>query len=390
MLMKTLKDSIIELTKKLVQVPSQAGIDDSQPILQCLSDWFNHNEIKYDFLEYNEEKVGLKVVIKGNNPSKHTYCFNACMDTAPFGDISTWINPPNSAVIIDNWMYGRGAGDSKVAVSIFSHLIKECLILRHSFEGTIIFLFDSDEHSGKFGGVKSLLLNHKLINGVYIGYSGNKNIVVGARGFYRVIISVFGIAAHAGSSKPAKENAILKAIMLIEILKNTPLPVSDDEFSVMGAKLTITSINGGSSFSIIPDKCDIRVDIRLTNAFNKDAAKKLIDNAVNEFEKLVCSERKTSYTEQESWPAYVLKDNSKIVEALSSAYKEVTNNQIELRIAGPSNIGNYLSEFSIDATCGFGVEAENIHGANERINLDTINEIYLTYFLALKKLIFTE
>ena len=49
------------------------------------------------------------------------------------------------------------------------------------------------------------------------------------------------------------------------------------------------------------------------------------------------------------------------------------------KIAGPSNIGNYLAGLSIQATAGFGVEYEGLHGTDERIRIDSIPPIQAAY-----------
>ena len=52
------------------------------------------------------------------------------------------------------------------------------------------------------------------------------------------------------------------------------------------------------------------------------------------------------------------------------------------KIAGPSNIGNYLAGLGIPATAGFGVDYEGLHGTNERIRLDSIPPVQAAYHQA--------
>jgi succinyl-diaminopimelate desuccinylase len=42
------------------------------------------------------------------------------------------------------------------------------------------------------------------------------------------------------------------------------------------------------------------------------------------------------------------------------------------KIAGPANIGNYLAGLCIQATAGFGVDHEGLHGTDERIRIGSI------------------
>ncbi len=52
------------------------------------------------------------------------------------------------------------------------------------------------------------------------------------------------------------------------------------------------------------------------------------------------------------------------------------------KIAGPSNIGNYLAGLGIEATAGFGVDYQGLHGTDERIRIDSIPLIQAAYHQA--------
>jgi succinyl-diaminopimelate desuccinylase len=57
------------------------------------------------------------------------------------------------------------------------------------------------------------------------------------------------------------------------------------------------------------------------------------------------------------------------------------------KIAGPSNIGNYLAGLGIPATAGFGVDYRGLHGTDERIRLDSIPPVQAAYHRALLSLL---
>jgi succinyl-diaminopimelate desuccinylase len=81
-------------------------------------------------------------------------------------------------------------------------------------------VFDADEHTGHFGGLRSYL--HRFngrIAGVLIGYPGHDRIGIGARGFWRATVYVSGASAHSGSSQDRGINAIAKAARLVASLE---------------------------------------------------------------------------------------------------------------------------------------------------------------------------
>ena len=55
---------------------------------------------------------------------------------------------------------------------------------------------------------------------------------------------------------------------------------------------------------------------------------------------------------------------------------------IEAKIAGPSNIGNYLAGLDIPATAGFGAVYVGLHGTDERIRLDSLPAVQAIYHAA--------
>jgi len=61
--------------------------------------------------------------------------------------------------------------------------------------------------------------------------------------------------------------------------------------------------------------------------------------------------------------------------------------QASAKVAGPSNIGNYLAGLGIPATAGFGVEYRGLHGTDEQIALGSIPLVQAAYHHALLTLL---
>lgn len=151
--------------------------------------------------------------------------------------------------------------------------------------------------------------------------------------------------------------------------------------------MTVTGITGGESYSIIPDCCTVNVDIRLTTNFDEVAAKKIVTEAVAEIDNQWPSTRSTRVLFHESWPAYRLNDSAPIRIALQYAAECHLQNQVSAKVAGPSNIGNYLAKLGIDATAGLGVRYSALHGTDERIEVATIPSVQAIYHEAVMALL---
>jgi succinyl-diaminopimelate desuccinylase len=89
---------------------------------------------------------------------------------------------------------------------------------------------------------------------------------------------------------------------------------------------------------------------------------------------------------RESWPPYLLPCDNAAVCALKAEAEKVTGGPLALRASGPSNIGNLLATRGIPTICGFGVQARNIHAANESVQLASIAPVFTIYERTLRAL----
>lgn len=407
-------ESIVAFTAQLVKIPAQGGIDQPKPMLQAISTWLTERGVNHRLLLASTPAVSAPVLpdpvavvieIQGALPGP-TYCFDACVDTAPAGNLASWTKPPFAAVIEDGWLYGRGSADSKVAVSILCHLALEFQKRRDQMHGKLTILLDGDEHTGRFGGVKEYIAKVEKPDGLVICYPGNDRIAVGARGFYRVSISVPGFAQHAGSSQPVKDSAVTKAVLLASKLSAIALPKEADQDFYFGPKLTITAINGGSGFAQVPDLCTINVDVRLTPSFTAADARVLIKQAVDEVDgastngsaasgavpnaSAGSAKKACTIKEEESWPPYKLAADHPLVASFIAAASDAHGRTLTSFVCGPSNIGCYLSALEVPATCGFGVNFRGLHAADEAIEIASILPVVNSYRKLVENLLYKE
>lgn len=115
-------ESVVELTRELVTIPSRGGVDPYDPVLDRLGAWLAHHNLPATVLtDSTGATVGLTCEVPGSRPGPR-WVLDACLDTAPFGDERAWTHPPTSAVIEDGWLWGRGSADSKSGAAIFCHI----------------------------------------------------------------------------------------------------------------------------------------------------------------------------------------------------------------------------------------------------------------------------
>ncbi|MET8029019.1 M20/M25/M40 family metallo-hydrolase [Streptomyces avermitilis] len=156
--------SVVELAQELIRRPSRAGIDDYGPVLGVLEGWLASRALPHRRLHDGQGQVaGLLVEIAGGRPGPW-WTVDACIDTAPYGDEAAWSFPPDSGDVVDGWLLGRGAADSKLAAALFCHLAAELHPRAADLTGGLAVLLDIDEHTGAFGGAGVLTeLTHEFL-----------------------------------------------------------------------------------------------------------------------------------------------------------------------------------------------------------------------------------
>lgn len=381
-------NSVVELTHELVRIPSRGGIDPYDPVLDYMAGWLGeHGLTCHPLTGPGGTTVALTCEALGTHPGPR-YVLDACLDTAPFGDESAWTFPPTSGEIMRGWMHGRGSADSKVGAAVFAHIAARLQAATDQLHGSVALLFDVDEHTGAFGGAKAYFAGPDRpghVDGVIIGYPGLDHVVVGGRGVLRVRMHVHGVAGHSGGSKTAP-SAIAKAAALIGELNAADLPGPASPSFPLPARLTVTAISGGEGYSTVPDLCTFNVDVRLTPALGDQAALELLRTCAIAVDEQWPGTQPTHIEVTTRWPEFALDEDSVLRAALLSAAAEA-GLPTTAKIAGPSNIGNYLAGLNIPATAGFGVDYKGLHGTDERIRLDSVPTVQAVYHQTLLTLL---
>ncbi|MFI6010030.1 M20 family metallopeptidase [Streptomyces sp. NPDC051243] len=369
---------VIDLAQRLIRCPSRAGIDDYGPVLGVLEDWLSGRGLPYRRLHGGKNAaVGLLIEVAGGRPGSW-WALDACVDTAPYGEEAAWSFAPDCGEVVDGWLRGRGAADSKLAAAMFCGIAAELHERARDLRGGLAVLLDVDEHTGGFGGARAYLADHDAVRpaGVMIGYPGFDEVVVGGRGLWRATIAVHAASGHSGSRRTTP-GAVSRAAHLVRLLEEAELPGADGEFP-LPPKLTVTSCHGGQGFSVVPDLCELGVDIRTTPGFDAPAAEGLVREAVGELDAQLPAPRPTTLTRVAAWPPYRLTEDQQPAAALLEAARR-QGLTVRPKTAGPSNIGNLLAGEGIPATAGFGVRYEGLHGVDERACLADLPAVHAVY-----------
>lgn len=379
--------AITRFAQQLVRTPSQGGIDSPAAIVNVAYDAAIALGLPvFKLLDDNGQPIAVVAEIKGNHPGK-TWAVNATLDTAPA--VGGWKGDPFSGEVKDGILHGRGAGDSKLAAAMFTHLAQDMLAAQQDMHGTFLLVLDGDEHTGNFGGIHAALKAGYKPDGIMIGYPGDDKIVIGGRGFSRYEITLNGEAQHSGATIAGGDNALVRAAGIITDLSQHPPATDTDSDFDKQPKVTVTGVAGGDGYSVVPSKATIKIDTRLTPLFNEAAADKYIRDTVaaHDAKNNVPASRATDIKKVSAEPPFLTPKQSELRRALADSILEITGKRVPEVIAGPSNIGNFLAKQGIEVTAGYGVRAKGVHSNDEQANLRQLPKVYDVYKKTLQKLL---
>lgn len=309
--------SLQELIRAKTENPPGRTIEGIEVIARILKKY----DIEYRIIEPSPEKQNLIAEIGNGRP---VLILNGHVDVVPAGN--GWSVNPYGGVIKGDKIYGRGATDMKSGVIAILYAF---LAHRKLEKGKLVLTIVADEETGGKDGTEFLLKNG-FVKGdacLIAEPSGRLNpyvydIVAGEKGALWVRIKSKGKAAH-GSLPMLGDNAIRKIASLINnlpILIPVKVKIPEDAKTLIeGGKkslervhkdapkaldnitVNIGTIRGGRKTNMVPDECEITLDLRIPIGVNTEYALKALEDTVknlgeDKFEIEIISRIEPSYT----------------------------------------------------------------------------------------------
>lgn len=298
-LAQQLKPQTVDFCQRLIRVPSLSGEEKGVADLYLAE----MKKLNYDqvFRDHWGNVVGI---IEGSQPGP-TIMYNAHLDHVDPGDLSEWEGyHPYGAEIdvveVDNQdqtetelaevIHGRAAADVKGggAAQIYAgaallKLREMGYQLKGNFMFTGVVLEEPAEQLGIIKLIDETLPQKGLdYDCVVSSEATSLKIYLGHRGKMEILVKVYGRTAHA-STPWLGINAVNKASKLLnkiesELVKKLP---TDQELGTASIALTNISCTPGQ-LAIIPDRCYLTLDRRLTPGETSASCLQEIQDLINQ------------------------------------------------------------------------------------------------------------
>jgi succinyl-diaminopimelate desuccinylase len=362
--------SVIELFKFLIRSKSETPNDGG--ILQFVQEYLG------DFTAVRVDKNEVKnlFIYKKFGEGKHL-CFAGHVDVVPAGN--GWDTDPYEAVEKDGYIYGRGTQDMKSGLAAFLQAVKETT----EFDGTLSLLLTSDEEGPAKHGTLEVLgflkQNNLMPDSCVVAEPTCEElfgdaIKIGRRGSINGLIKVQGKQGHA--AYPQKSiNPIHQIAQILDKVAGVNLDEGDKYFAP--SKFVITDIRAGMQVTnVTPGSLEMMFNVRNST--------KTTIKEIEEFVAMHFKEMDYTLTLDQSAYPFVTDSNTKIVNDISEAIKEVTGIDTKYSTAGGTSDARFIAPLGVDVI-EFGVKNDTIHSVNERTTAQEVEDLYKVFKLLIEK-----
>ena len=246
--------TLVELTRDLVSIPSH---DDETAAGDFLESWLRRETDA----DVRRDEVGNVFARRGSGDETlalvghHDVVEPADAQVAATGDEYTVENR-------DGRLYGRGTADMKGALAAALLAFRDA-----DPAGELVFASFVGEEVGGVGARHAIEQGfapaYAIVGEGSTNYSGPDvtDVAVAHKGRRGSTITAHGTAAHA-SEADAGENAIYRATAAIDRVRELEAPSVDVAGEPLAGSLTVTEIEGGSAWNVVPARCSFTVDER--------------------------------------------------------------------------------------------------------------------------------
>ena len=254
----------VALIRDLIAIPTVSR-DPNRDLLHYVEAFLARHGVGSEIL-WNEERTKGNLWATIGPADRPGVILSGHSDVVPV-DGQDWSSDPFRLREADGRLYGRGACDMKGFVGIALSLVPD--LVRRNLKCPVHLAVSYDEELG-CSGVWSMARRLAGLTArpalCIVGEPTSMQMITGHKGgsFHR--ITVEGLAAHS-SLAPHGVNAIEYAAELIRHITeiSAELAVSaqrDDDYDVPHSTMSVTTIQGGSAFNIIPGSCAFEIDLR--------------------------------------------------------------------------------------------------------------------------------
>lgn len=252
------RDLVVELTQDLIRFPTVNPPGNELPAAQYLATRMEELGLEVELQELEQNRANVIGRLRGEGEGH--LVFTGHIDVVPPGG-QEWQYSPFGGDLVDGRIYGRGSTDMKGGVAAIVAALAALKQSGFQPKADVIAACTYGEEAGMVGA-KGMTEKQSLTGSRYlvVAEPSDLGVYVGEKGVLWVQVRALGRTAH-GSMPHLGINAISFIARLIPRLEVYPFPYQ--ESALLGKPtLSVNVIEGGNKTNVVPDVCEISIDMR--------------------------------------------------------------------------------------------------------------------------------
>ena len=324
------------------------------------------------------------------NKQGHSLILNGHIDVVPVGPLNMWTTPPFVPRVENGWLYGRGSGDMKAGIAANIYAIEAIKCCGYAPTAELYIQSVIEEECTGNGALACLQRGYRA-EAALIPEPWNNQLGRAQIGVLWLQVHVLGKPVHvreAGRGANAIESAygLMQALHGLEEKWNDSC--RDDEhyrYVQHPLNFNVGKIAGGDWASSVPSWCTF--DARIGVPPTKDLA-----HARSEIEACIAEAARahpflSKYPPKVTYPGlaatgFVLKNADEAEGILKRAHRAAFDGaELKEVISTATTDARIFDVYGKIAALVYGPLAEDIHGFNERVELDSVRRVTQTIAL---------
>lgn len=373
------RDFVVGLLKDMVATNSVNPTLGRGPGESALSDLIYDGLSSIGDLEVRRQYVAdgrsnVIAVLRGSGGGR-SLMLNGHMDTVGVDGMTI---DPFKPSVENGRLHGRGACDMKGALAAMIGALKALVDSGSRLRGDLIFTVVADEEYKSIGTTK--LVEECTADAAIVGEPTEMKVATAHKGFVWIEVEIKGRATH-GSVPEKGVDAIAHAATIVSKLETLQERLGTFVHPFLGSpKIHMSTIEGGTGWSIVPERCVLRLERRTLPGESTASA-------VSEIKEILqgIKHEKTDFNASvrisHDQPHLETATTEPIVQLLQETLVGFTGRDTPLIGVPYWTDGALLSKLASIPTCIFGPGDIGVaHSADEYINVDDVidsAEVYL-------------
>jgi len=318
---------------------------------------------------------------RAERPSGRSLILNGHIDVVPTGPADMWSTPPFEPRIDGNWMYGRGAGDMKAG--LVAGLYALDAVRRAGLRPTAdVFVQSVVEEECTGNGALACLQRGYRADAAIIPEPNSNKLMSAQVGVMWFQVHVRGRPVHVARAGTGA-NAIEACYPIIRALHELEESWNRDkhpEFAEVGHPINfvVSKIQGGDWTSSVPAWCVFDMRIALFPGMQLEAVRRQVEATVAKAALadpfLSNNPPKVVYHGFQA-EGYVLKGGEDAQSVLEQAHQTAFGAKLERSVLTGTTDARFFGLYAGIPGLVYGPLSEDIHGFDERVDLDSVRRV---------------